>query len=202
MEIKYVLAKLIQFIQFPQIHNTQMDKTAKVRFGSLVVGSKIGKYSYVAEKTTLLYTEVGNFSSIGNECFIGGASHPIEWVSTSPVFHKESSVIKKKFSEHEYEVYKKTIIGNDVWVGAKAVIKAGVTIGDGAVVAGGAVVTKDIGPYEIWGGNPAKIIRKRFTDDDIEALLQTAWWIKSDLEIEKLAPYVTDVESFIEKSNS
>ena len=80
MEISYIIGKLLQFIQIPQIHDSTIDKTSRVRFKSLVVNSTVGRFSYIAEKTTFLYTDLENFSSIVNDCYIGGASHPIEYM--------------------------------------------------------------------------------------------------------------------------
>ena len=202
MEISYIIAKLIQFIHLPQIHNSDIDKTSKVRFNSLVVESKIGKYSYVAERTSVIHTDIGAFSSIAYDCLIGGASHPVKWISTSPVFHDAKSVLKKKFSRHPYEVYERTVIGNDVWIGANCTVIAGVRIADGAVLGAGSVLTKNIGPYEIWAGNPAKFIRKRFDDEDIEKLLEMQWWLFSDSEIEKIAVNINNPKEFLKDFNS
>jgi chloramphenicol O-acetyltransferase type B len=85
-----------------------------------------------------------------------------------------------------------TVIGNDVWIGTEALILPGRHIGDGAVIAARAVVTKDVGPYEIWGGNPARLIKKRFSDEDIEALLQIKWW---DWDIEKIKANIDALRS-------
>lgn len=100
MEVSYVLGKLLQLIQIPQIHNSEIDKTAKVRFRSIVVGSKVGRYSYISENTSVLYCTIGAFSSIASDCFIGGAAHPTEWVSTSPMFQKLFKCNKKKNCEY------------------------------------------------------------------------------------------------------
>lgn len=75
----------------------------------------------------------------------------------------------------------------------------GVTIGDGAVIGAGSIVTKDVGPYEIWAGNPAKLIRKRFDDETIKKLLKTQWWNWNDARLEEMGSYFMDVQSFIEK---
>ena len=83
-----------------------------------------------------------------------------------------------------------TVIGNDVWIGYKATIMAGVTIGDGAIIASQAVVTKDVPPYTIVGGNPAQAIKKRFSDEKIERLLSTKWW---DWDIEKITQHAHDL---------
>lgn len=90
-------------------------------------------------------------------------------------------------------------IGNDVWIGSNALIKSDVTIGDGAVVAAGAVVTENVEPYVIVGGVPAKLIRYRFTTEQIEALLRIKWWDRDDSWFQENRKYFTDVAGFIEK---
>ncbi len=93
------------------------------------------------------------------------------------------------------------IIGNDVWIGSNVIILSGVHIGDGAVICAGSVVTKDIEPYSIAGGVPAKQIRKRFTDEAVEKLLQIQWWNWEEEEIKKWIPLLSspDINSFLEK---
>ena len=100
------------------------------------------------------------------------------------------------FSNNDYNPYKETVIGNDVWIGTHCLIKSGVTIADGAVIGMGSVVTKDVGPYEIWAGNPAKLIRKRFDDETIDKLLKSQWWNWDDRKIQKCADSFNSVESF------
>lgn len=198
MEISYVLGKFLQFVQIPQIHNSKIDKTSKVRFKSLVVGSNIGKHSYVAENSTVLYCDIGSFCSVASSCVIGGASHPIDWVSTSPVFEGCSSVLKNKLAEIPYNPYTRTEIGNDVWIGNNVLVKAGVKIEDGAIIGMGSVVTHDVGPYEIWAGNPARLIKKRFDDEVISEFLKVQWWNLSDNELKKYGELMNDPKSFLE----
>ncbi|MBO7179269.1 MAG: CatB-related O-acetyltransferase [Clostridia bacterium] len=198
MELSYVLGKLLQFVQIPQIHNSKIDKTSKVRFKSLVVESNIGKHSYISENSTVLYCDIGSFCSVASGCVIGGASHPIDWVSTSPVFEGCSSVLKKKFAEIPYDPYKKTEIGNDVWIGNNSLIKAGVKIADGAVIGMGSVVTHDVGPYEVWAGNPARLIKKRFDDETIGELLQVQWWNLPEDDLKKYGDLINEPKKFLE----
>jgi len=87
-----------------------------------------------------------------------------------------------------FEELKRTQIGNDVWIGARAIVLDGISIGDGAVIAAGAVVTKDVPPYAIVGGVPAKLIRYRFEDDVIQELLKWKWWDLSLDDLQKNAP--------------
>ncbi len=180
------------------LSDAQVDPHAAIHSGTRFYRSSIGRYSYVGRNGFVTNASIGNFTSIGGGCDIGGTSHPLDWVSTSSTFHKWENVFKKNFARHEFEIFKQTTIGNDVWIGTNVLIKAGVTIADGAVIGMGAVVTKDVGPYEIWAGNPARMIRKRFDDETIERLLATRWWEKSDEEIEKFAPLVTDVQAFLQ----
>ena len=162
MDIKYIIPKIIKkILNRPAINESVVDKTAKIDVGSVIFGSTLGRYSYLGEHTSLIKTTVGNFTCISNYCAIGGGQHPVDWVSMSPVFNSTKGIIKKKFAQLEYNPYQTTEIGNDVWIGSHCLIKAGVKISDGAVIGMGSVVTKDVGAYEIWAGNPAKLIKKR-----------------------------------------
>ena len=115
------------------------------------------------------------------------------------MFHKWDNILRKNFARHEYEIFQETTIGSDVWIATNAMLKAGITVGTGAVIGMGAIVTKDVGPYEVWGGNPARCIKKRFDEETIAALLDTKWWELPDETIEKIAPYMTDVQEFLRK---
>lgn len=200
LELSYLLPKIIRkTFNKCAVRNSQIDKTARLDVGSVVSNSEMGKYSYIGEHTSLLYTKVGNFTSISNYCAIGGGGHPIDWVSTSPVFNNSGGILKAKFSKNEYIPFVLTKIGNDVWIGANTLIKAGVIISDGAVVGMGSVVTKDIGPYEIWAGNPAKYIRKRFDDETIKKLLEIKWWEWEDQILIKYSGYFNDPDEFLWK---
>lgn len=183
---------------FCVLQEAVVDKTAAICSGVRFYRGKLGKYSYIGNNSFVSDTDIGNFTSISTDCYIGGTSHPTEWVSTSPVFHKWENIMKKNFARHEFDIFKRTTIGNDVWIGNRVMIKAGVTIGDGAVVGMGSIVTKDIGPYEIWAGNPARMIRKRFDDETIDALEKMKWWEWDDNKIEKYAEKFTVPSELIE----
>ena len=121
----------------------------------------------------------------------------MDWVSTSPVFYKGRNVLRANFSQNSYDEYKKTVIGNDVWIGSGCFIKGGVTIGDGAVIGMGSVVTHDVPPYEVWAGNPAKLIKKRFDDETIASLLKTKWWDMSEDELRKCGDLFERPQDFL-----
>ncbi len=195
--IKYGVARVLN--RKPSaIRNSVVDKTASVGNGAQIVNCKIGRYSYLYG-TMAVQTEIGAFCSIAAGSSIGGGSHPTDWVSSSPVFYKGRNVLKTNFSQNEYEEYKKTIIGNDVWIGSKCLIKGGVTIGDGAVIGMGSVVTKDVPPYEVWAGNPAKFIKKRFDDETIEKINQIQWWSWNDDKLQKYGVFFNDIPALLKK---
>jgi chloramphenicol O-acetyltransferase type B len=136
---------------------------------------------------------IGAFCSIGSgAAFImaGNQGHRPDWVSTFP-FHYLPEVSAFAAAKDGYLPAGDTVIGNDVWIGSEAVIMAGVTIGHGALVGTRALVAKDVEPYAIVGGNPAKPIRKRFSDGDIALLLEMAWWHWTDEDLKEAMPLMT-----------
>lgn len=136
---------------------------------------------------------VGSFCSIGSgAAFImaGNQGHRHDWISTFP-FYFMSEVPAFAGARNGYGTAGDTVIGNDVWIGSEAIIMPGVNIGDGAVIGTRALVTRDVEPYAIIGGNPGKLIRKRFGDADIDRLLEMAWWDWSDEQLKEVMPVLT-----------
>ncbi|MHB1484066.1 MAG: CatB-related O-acetyltransferase [Saccharofermentanales bacterium] len=198
MSAKYFLSKFIKRLHLPAIKNSRIDNTSKVCSGSHLVNIQIEKYSYIGNFCTIINTEMGKFCSIADNCIIGGESHPLDWVSTSPVFYAGKNIMKKNFSKHEFSSKKKTKIGNDVWIGNNCLIKSGLEIGDGAIIGMGSVLTKDVGAYEIWAGNPAKFIRKRFNEKIIISLLNNKWWEWNEDKILSSSKNFNNINEFIE----
>lgn len=161
--------------------------------------STLGEYSYIAQFSIVNKTEIGKFCSIGHGAFIGLWEHDMAVSTHSFFLYETSGGFVKGYRNYEKDCIT-TTIGADVWVGANALILKGVTIGDGAIVGGSAVVTKDVPPYAIAVGNPAKIVRYRFSPEDIEFLRRLRWW---DLPREMIQKMV-DRDSFhsIEKIRS
>lgn len=201
MTLSYLYSKFFKkILRGKSVINSTIDKTAVINSGSSVSASKVGKYSYCGYDCEISNAEIGNYCSIAGQVFIGGAEHPMDWVSTSPVFQNvKHSGSTKRFCKKELEPSKKTLIGNDVWIGYRAIIKQGVKIGDGAVIASGAVVTKDVVPYSVVGGCPAKHIRFRFSENIINEMLAIKWWDLPDDDIQKVAEYIDCPIKFIEK---
>lgn len=139
---------------------------------------------------------IGAFCSIAADVgiFLGGQHHP-EWVTTYPfgALWREHHHPDQPWSRGD------VVIGNDVWIGREAMIMSGVTIGDGAVIAARALVSKDVPPYAIVGGNPAKLIRSRFAPEIVERLLEIRWWDWPEERIRRAAPLLqnADIQGFI-----
>lgn len=139
-------------------------------------GVKMGDYSYCSPETIVFSgTEIGRYCSIGYRVQIGCPEHPIHFLSTSPNIYRNERM--KEYCPWPHNDMKKPVkIGNDVWIGSNAVILQGVSLGDGCIVAAGAVVTKDIPPFSICGGVPAKQIGVRFESSVQKKILDSLWW--------------------------
>lgn len=143
---------------------------------------------------------VGRYCAFAPEVIIGAHEHPTDWLSVSRVTHVEALHGWNDFvnpgegarTRANFRPYagstRATRIGNDVWIGQRALIRAGISIGDGAIVAAGSVVTKDVAPYTVVGGTPAKVIKQRFPDALVERLLAARWWQYNVYDFDRL-PY-------------
>ncbi|GAB7027938.1 CatB-related O-acetyltransferase [Geotalea toluenoxydans] len=141
----------------------------------------LGDFTYIASGTKINNAILGKFCSIGPDILIGLGKHPANtFVSTHPIFFSTLGQAQEVLCDRDYfDEFAPVAIGNDVWIGARAIILDGVTIGDGAIIAAGSLVTKDVPPYAIVGGVPAKVIKFRFEVEEIEFLMDFKWWDKS-----------------------
>ena len=174
---------------------------------SLIHHSVVDAHSYVGEDCRIILTEIGKFCSIGSSVKTCFASHPAHFVSTHPSTYSANSNVRSfvktelfsnnhSYSENGYFV----TIGNDVWIGDNVSIFDGITIGDGAIIGTNSLVTKSVPPYAIVAGNPAKLIRYRFSQQQIALLREIGWWNFPESELKKLTNehlFCADVEKFL-----
>ena len=186
--LKYILGLIVNFFNpavslFAKIDNvSKVSKKARINSKVQVFHSTVGDYSYIGGGTNLIHANVGKFCSIACNCVIGMGAHTLDYISTSPIFTERKNGTGHSWTNRDVNAAKSKMvnIGNDLWIGTHAMILDGVSIGDGAVIGAGAVVTKDVPPYAIVGGVPAKIIRYRFSEEIIEGLEKIGWWNLSD----------------------
>lgn len=184
--MKRILIKFLCMFIFPS-------KTRK-RIRNNLLGKpntpfKLGRHSYYGDHSFSISpdTEVGNFCSIGVDVILGPSQHPTNWLTTHPFPYLSYKKLERvNYAQKTFEAVRPVKVGNDVWIGDRAIVMDGLTIGDGAIVAANAVVTKDVPPYAIVAGVPAKILRYRFDKPLIDKLLKLKWWDMPDEEIVKL----------------
>ena len=196
--LRYLVARMQKKMVLSAIRNSEIHPTSAIEGGCQVVNSSMSRHSFCGYDCVLLNVEIGSFCSIADNVYIGGSAHPIHFVSTSPAFLSHRDSIRTKFSRHEYAHLPQTRIAHDVWIGYGARIRAGVSIGNGAAIGMGSVVTRDVAPYDVVGGNPARVIKTRFSQDIVAALLKSEWWNYSDEDLRQAAALFTEPRTFLE----
>lgn len=164
---------------------------------------RLGDYSYTGEFCFLQNSHIGKFSNIAAMVRIGPTEHPMDRPSQHHFTYRRRMYGFDNRDDDEFFEWRreqKTYIGHDTWIGHGAIIMPGIKVGNGAVVGGGAVVTKDVEPYSIALGVPAKGIRKRFSDEVIEKLEHIKWWEWSHETIkERFDDFLLDIDNFVDK---
>ncbi len=187
-------------------NKTFFEGTNVINNSVCILNSFIGYGTYICSKTCLPNCQIGRFCSIAQNVKVIETTHPTKlFVSTNPMFFStlkqngETFCSKSKFEEYLTINGRNLIIGNDVWIGENVIIRGGIKIGDGAIIAMGAIVTKDVPPYAIVGGVPAKIIKYRFSKEHIEKLLEIKWWNYSMEWIRNHSILFDNIDNFIKE---
>lgn len=199
--------KLGKFSKINQ--NTVFEGDNRVGERSTLYDTIVGRGSYLGPYADLMNTQIGRYCSIGKRLSIIAGRHPsYKFVSTHPAFFSIRGqagftfVESPLFPEYKYADTEKKLfvsIGSDVWIGDGVSIMDGVTIGDGAIIAAGSIVNKDVEPYSIVGGVPAKLIKMRFSGEEISFLLKEKWWNNSAVWIQENIELFDNVELFCNK---
>jgi phosphonate metabolism protein (transferase hexapeptide repeat family) len=178
-----------------RMRETQIGAQCEVLAETYIEYSELGDFSYLGEHCCVADAQIGRFTAIANHVRIGAPNHPMDRVSQHrftycpEYYDAQAERDNGFFAERRAD---RVIIGNDVWIGHGVIVLPGVAVGDGAVLAAGAVVTKEVPPYTIVGGVPAKVIRARFAADIAAQLQAIAWW---NWPLEKLMANLADFQS-------
>ncbi|KZL13579.1 DapH/DapD/GlmU-related protein [Pseudovibrio sp. Ad37] len=164
---------------------------------------EIGDYSYIGPNSTVADTTIGKFTAIASNVRLGPPNHPLERVSQHRFTYTPEYYREDKERDHQFFADRRAArvtIGNDVWIGHGVTVLPGVKIGDGAILAAGAVVAKNVEPYTIVGGVPAKLIKRRFSKEAADRLIKLKWWDWPEDKIFERLPLFQSmtVERFLE----
>lgn len=196
--ILYLWAKLLKKMRSSALYGSNINSLAAIGSGSSFYFSSIDKYSFCGYNCEIYRANIGCFTSIANCVIIGGARHPMEWGSMSPVFYSGRDSVPRKFSEFSLVDVPETNIGHDVWIGHSVIIISGVVVGNGAVIGAGSVVTRDVPPYSVVVGNPARIVKYRFDDQTVDRFQKSSWWDLEESVLQSLSVHVKDPIAFLD----
>lgn len=157
----------------------------------------VGDFSYFERHAEAIYTEIGRFCSIAANTRINALEHPIERVTQHKLSYRPNEYFRYQGVDEEFRKRrrgKRVTIGHDVWIGHGAVVMPGVSIGNGAVIGANAVVTRDVAPFEVVAGNPARKLRMRFEPEIAARIEKLAWW---DWTEARLFEAITDMQALL-----
>lgn len=195
-------AKIRDLINPPkrELHDCLISEHAKLYEPYSLANVSVGDGTYISSNSRISMTTIGKYCSIGPDLSCGWGIHPLNGISTSPMFYSTGKqngrtlVTSNTFNERE-RIY----IGHDVFIGRNVIILDGMKIGDGAVIGAGAVVSKNIPPYAIAVGSPIKVVKYRFDPGVIEQLLILQWWNQDERILQKVAKYNFDIPAFLKE---
>ena len=186
--------------EFSHIRDSELGAWTDIGRNCAIVESHIGDYTYLAGDAQVAYATIGKFTSIASHVRINPGNHPMWRVTQHHMTYRRRMFGLGEEDDAEFFQWRRdhhVTIGHDVWIGHAAIIMPGVTVGSGSVIGSQAVVTKDVPPYTIVAGVPAKTIRPRFPAEVAEQLLQIAWWDWSREELESRFDDLLDLDTFL-----
>jgi acetyltransferase-like isoleucine patch superfamily enzyme len=193
---------------YSRVDYSKLNEKVRIDRNNHIYQSSLARYSYTGMGVVVMHAEIGAFTSISWNVSIGGADHAYSRMTQHSFLYNDVDNIRPDTETTAYDRFVKPVtVGCDVWIAAGAVITRGVTIGHGAVIGANSVVTKDIPPYAIAVGSPAKIIKYRFSSDVISLLLELKWWdwpiakIKANYSILVEQPKIDRLKELLRDSN-
>ncbi|WP_208432524.1 chloramphenicol acetyltransferase [Bartonella taylorii] len=187
-----------------RLHGCKLGRYVEINERVVLRDVMVGDFSYFERNSEAIYSDIGRFCSIASHVCLNALEHPMERLSTHKITYRPNEYFRYMpldSSFRERRCAKRVIVGHDVWIGHGAVIMPEVTIGHGAIIGANAVITKDVLPYTIVAGVPAKLLRMRFSNHVIQMLLEMAWW---NWPLDKIYSALPDmqnlpIEAFIHK---
>lgn len=183
-----------------RLHESTLGPWTDIGPDCTISESEIGAYTYTAGDASIIYSTVGKFCSIASHVRLNPGNHPMHRVTQHHMTYRRRMFGLGETDDDAFFAWRRdhhVTVGHDVWIGHGAVVMPGVTVGDGAVIGAGAVVTKDVAPYTIVGGVPARVIRERFPRDVAERIAATRWWDWTRAELEARFDDLSDLDRFL-----
>lgn len=182
--------------------SSRLGKHNVLFYGATLIDSSLGNHTFVQRDSRITHADVGRFCSIASGVRVGLGRHPMHFVSTHPAFYSRSQPVALSFAAEEaFDPIRRTTIGHDVWIGENVMVVDGISIGTGAVIGAGSVVTRDVAPYAVVAGVPARVLRFRFDDGTVGRLLQSAWWDWDEAVIRNRSLLFLNLQKFLDEAH-